>query len=97
MKRYTRVLYKVLNYRKGNGRPLRDPETALEVLSLKEEGFSDSQIADRFGWAKQANSYSKKKRYSITVYRYRRLARQILSELDCSSTEDVRQLLRTKT
>lgn len=83
-KRAEILLYEALGYGKVKGRPRRDPKVALEVLALAEDGLSDAQIADRFGWAKQVDDYSNKKRHSSTVYRYRNEAYQILRRLGCN-------------
>jgi hypothetical protein len=63
---------------RARGRPWRSTSKALEVLEFKEQGFSDTEIAGRFGWAKQKDNYEKE-RLSRTVGRYLKRAREILS------------------
>lgn len=68
-------------YRRGRGRPLRSPELALEVFHLKENGLSEAEIADRFGWAKQNGPYENQEgKFSRTVRRYIERAREIMCQ-----------------
>jgi hypothetical protein len=64
--------------RSSGGRPKLDPLTAVECALMKQRGYSDPEIAERFGWPLREDSYDKRRR-SNPVIDHVKLGRQVLA------------------